>query len=492
MLKQKNKYNIIDDIRQTAKKYPTNIALQADDVSINYSKLIIETDKIAKLLADTFPGEYQKFVFIGDDCIEYIIVSLAIIASGSVFVSAGKEITKTRYNSILKDISVDYTILQDKFCKKLQPENYEFIKQFTLNDLKFSIFKKLDKAEKKEINIPTDKQFTNLQPAFIRFSSGTTSQAKGVILSHATIRDRTESANTILKMTPEDKVLWLLPMAYHFAVTIMLFLRKGCTINIAVGASPNIILQKLLKNNISFVYATPYHYSSITKIQKDKIKLPDSVRMLISTAMPLTESVALNFYKKFNLHLNQAYGIIECGLPCINHKPNEQNILTVGRPTPGTLVLIALKDEKDSFGEIVIKSSGMFDAYYSPWITKDDATSKGLFATGDIGKFQNGFLKILGRKKNMINCLGHKIFPEQVEKVIAEHESIDEVLVYSEPHTEFGEIIIAEFVTTSDKNITKNELTSFCAKKLSPQEIPHEFKQVMTLQKTENGKLKRY
>ena len=492
MLKQKKKYNIFDDIQKIAEKYPKNIALQAGNNSLTYFELITEVKAKSEFFKNIFNSEYLKCVFVGDDSIEYIIVSLALIASRSVFVSAGKEITSKKYNSILDDISVDITILQDNYTKKLQPKNYDLVEKFTVANKSFSIYKSKIKKYNSSSNEQLQKEFESLNPAFIRFTSGTTSQSKGVVLSHTTIRERTESANTVFEISANDKVLWLLPMAYHFAVTIILFLRKGCTIDIAVDMQVDKLLHKLVNDKITFVYATPFHYSKISKVTNKKIDLPKSIRMLISTAMPLTESIALDFYKKFNRYLNQAYGIIECGLPCINKKPNINNVLTVGSQVPGSFVSVALKDEKDNFGEIVVKSIGMFDAYYSPWHKTKDITCKGFFYTGDIGKFENGCLKIIGRKKNIINYLGHKVFPEQIENIIMEHDAIKEVFVFSEPHTEYGEIIICEIVLHTNKKVSENELTRFCAKKLSSQEIPNEFRIVKALQKTPNGKIKRF
>jgi len=484
------KDNIFSDIKKIAEKYPEKSAVKYGLEFISYAELYKKSAEISSFLKKSGISEYDTCLLIAEDSIEYILTALGIVASDGVFVSAGKNISKKQFNFLLNEIDIKFIILEDKFIKKLHPDSFSEEISFYTGSKKFTLYR-IDPVNKKLKNHELN-EFKSLNPAFIRFTSGTTSVRKGVVLSHKTIRDRTDAVNKIFKITEKDTVLWLLPMAYHFAVTIMLFLRHGATIDIAIGIPYSNILKNLISDSITFTYATPFHYSEIIKTTDKSIKIPNKVRMMISTAMPLTKKQSESFFATFKRYLNQAYGIIECGLPCINHKPNEKNVLSVGYQIPGAMLSLALQNEKDSFGEIVIKSPGMFDAYYSPWTPLNEATSHGMFFSGDIGKFNNGCLEIIGRKKSVINFLGHKIFPEQIETILTEHPEILDVCVKSEPHDDYGEVIIAEYVPVENSNITSTELLSFASKHLTDHEIPHHFVEVKYLDRTENGKLKRY
>jgi len=320
-------------------------------------------------------------------------------------------------------------------------------------------------------------------------------------LSHETIKARTKAANHALQITEEDHVLWLLPMAYHFAVTIMLFLQKGCTIDISVDDTQKTVVKKLISGETTFVYATPYHYSNMIRIVEelekdkeiDKITIPDSVRLLISTAMPLTEELFAKFEDKFGRFLNQAYGIIECGLPFINYRANMKNGRSVGRNLPAYEVRLALQNEDDTAGEILVKGDGFFDAYFNPWQKQDEILSSGgWFHTGDLGKFApGGYLSIVGRKKSAINFLGLKIFPEKVEDVINSHPSVAESRVVGQKHPDFGEIPAAEIIPAENHKIDEIELTKHCAKHLPKHEIPQTFEAVKDIPKTRSGKISR-
>ena len=503
-------YNLFDDIEKCAKLRKQHIALIDNSRSISYSEMLKSAKSVASKLKSFGIKEYCKCVLIGDDSPEYIFTAFGILANYGVFVSAGKEITNSKFNELLKKISVDFVILERSFCKKFIPEKYMEKSSFKVREKQFDVFYKdhlLSSSESPKcetlkqcndhIKSPSFPQndFCSINPAFIRFTSGTTGESRGVVLSHQTIKERTESANLALQITENDRVLWLLPMAYHFAVTIMLFLRKGCTIDISVDNDPKSVIAKLLNKKTTFVYGTPYHYANMiceAESGGKSVKITDSVRLLISTAMPLREELFAKFSKIFGRYLNQAYGIIECGLPCINIDANEKNGLSVGRHLPGYQLRIALKDDEDKTGEIAIKGLGFFDAYFDPWKRSSQIMSKGWFRTGDIGYFEpDGSLKIVGRKKSVINFLGLKIFPEEVERVLIAHSAVAEVRVFGEEHPDFGQLVIAEIVTVDNVKINAIELTRFCAKSLSRSEIPQEFRTVEKILKTASGKVKR-
>ena len=300
-----------------------------------------------------------------------------------------------------------------------------------------------------------------------------------------------------MKVDENDHVLWLLPMAYHFAVTIMLFLRKGCTIDISVDDPQEVILEKLSNGKTTFVYATPYHYGNMIRAVESKGKsrmtLPASIRMLISTAMPLTEELFAKFAKTFGRKLNQAYGIIECGLPFVNTKPTDDNGTTVGHHLQNYDVRLALQDHSDPAGEIIIKGPGFFDAYYDPWVKRDDVLLKGgWFHTGDMGKLApGGYLKIVGRKKSVINFLGLKIFPEKIEDILNSHPAVKESRVLGKEHPNFGEIPFAEIIPKKEKKIDEIELTKYCAERVPSHEVPQEFIKVDKIPRTRSGKIER-
>ena len=110
----------------------------------------------------------------------------------------------------------------------------------------------------KTADLANEAEFSALDPAFIRFSSGTTGASKGVVLSHAKLRERIVAANAALEIGPGDRVLWMLPMAHHFAVSIVLYLYHGaCTI---IGAShlAEQVLETARATRATVIYGAPF------------------------------------------------------------------------------------------------------------------------------------------------------------------------------------------------------------------------------------------
>ena len=104
-------------------------------------------------------------------------------------------------------------------------------------------------------------EFANVNAAFVRFTSGTTGNSKGVVLSHETIFARIQAANEGLHLGPDDRIVWLLSMAYHFTVSIVAYLSFGCTILLPTNSFGITIIRLAVDYNATLIYAAPMHYN---------------------------------------------------------------------------------------------------------------------------------------------------------------------------------------------------------------------------------------
>ncbi len=159
----------------------------------------------------------------------------------------------------------------------------------------------------------------DLNPAFIRFTSGSTGRSKGVVLSHATIQDRIHAANDYLRIGPKDRIIWLLSMSHHFVVSITSYLSFGAAIVLCPNHLGATIVERCTRHKGTIIYGSPIHYELMAG-DASGCMLPN-LRMPISTTIALGRDTAAAFQRRFNKGLVQAYGIIEVGLPCINDDP---------------------------------------------------------------------------------------------------------------------------------------------------------------------------
>jgi long-chain acyl-CoA synthetase len=333
-----------------------------------------------------------------------------------------------------------------------------------------------------------------LEKLHIRFSSGTTGRSKGVVLSHRKLRERIEAANAALAIGPGDRVLWMLPMAHHFAVSIMLYLYHGACTVIGESRLAEEILETALSSRATVIYAAPFHYALLAADNSGH-PWPD-LRLAVSTAAALPTQVARKFSHRYQKHISQGLGIIEIGLPLLNTSGAAETPEAVGRPLPAYDV--ELRDEEGRHvgigksGELWIKGPGMFDAYFSPWQTLDELCVDGWFPTGDLAQADAaGRIHIRGRKHGVINVSGMKVFPEEVEAVISQHPHVAACRVYGMNHPMVGTIPIAEIQAHAGFPPSVMELSKWCRARLSAYKIPARFRVVERLETTASGKIRR-
>ncbi|MFO7667070.1 MAG: class I adenylate-forming enzyme family protein [Desulfobacterales bacterium] len=476
--------NIFETIKKETAGYGEKTAVIENNQSISYRELISTAENLASRLKNNGIKPGDRIALLCNDSIDYIIISLTILAIKAAVVPVSSSLSWDETDAVLNRIDVNGLIFDKRSYSGTDAE--PFFSGFNGRGEFFLLRRKAKDLLPEE--------YYALNPAFIRFSSGTTGASKGVLLSHESIIERTDAANRVLRITPDDIVIWVLSMSYHFVVTILLFLRRASTIVLCGNAFPESFIENIKNRKGTFTYASPFHYHLLSNSGYIPTDLFSGVRIAISTAMKLPQTTAGEFYDKFKVELSEAYGIIEVGLPFINLSGNPAKRGSAGKVLPDYDIKIENRD-KNGIGEVHVKGKGMFDAYFSPWQSGTKAINDGWFNTGDLGKVDDdGYLFISGRDKNVINFAGMKIFPEEVEYILNRHPAVRESLVYGVSHPRYGELPCAKIVFNEGINsgFDINEIRRFCYPLLTSYKVPKEILPVKELEKTASGKLKRW
>ncbi len=472
--------NIVDMIREETKNHRVRTALREGTRTVSYAELMQKTEQLAGLLKDLPVKKYARTGLLVREGIDYVILNLAVLSLQVVIVPVPQASSKDEIDQIIRDMKLDLLIYEKSLYSA--EENISVIGAFDQRPLEAVFFK----AEMKEQN-----EFESLNPAFIRFTSGTTGQSKGVVISHESIRDRTEGADQALKITHNDTVIWVLSMAYHFIVTILLFLRRGAAIVLCEHEIPKGLIEGLRQGDATFIYAAPVHYEAMANTTEINPAHYSHVRMAVCTTAHLSPSAAEAFAAKFGFELSPAYGVIELGLPCVNDSGIAEKRRSAGRILSGYECRLEGTD-KEGTGIVQIKGAGFFDAYFSPWQTRNQVVRDGWFETGDLGRLdKDGFLFLLGRNQQVINFMGMKIFPREIEEVLQQNPLIEQAYVYGEDHSVYGQMPCAKIVLKTDQtNFNEDELRKFCYANLPSYKVPKKFECVQELKKTKSGKVR--
>ncbi len=461
-------FNTYSFLENAASKWADKPAVHDELGTISFAELFSKTEKLKLQLSEKEIGKGCGLGIICKNNRNFIVGLFGGLGSGATVLPVAHHLQQAEREKLFAEASL-HAVVEEK-------ENGEFTITLT-------------KRSKENIFAP---HVPNA--AFVRFTSGTTGKSKGVIISHQRVLERCEAANKALQLNENDCVVWVLPMAYHFVVSVMLYVKTGAAIAICNDFTASSILNYANKFNGTLLYASPMHIRLLaadTSIDNFK-----SMKRVVSTSTAIPVQYAQAFKNRYGLDVQQAFGIIEVGLPVINTKSAAQHPEAIGHAIPDYSVEILDDDFKilppAVVGKLAVKGPGMFDAYLSPQQPSEEILQQGWFITGDLAsKSADGLLKIEGREKSMINVSGNKVFPEEVEAVLKEHTAVKEARVFSGKHVLTGEVVNAEVVLNEDASANAEELILFCRKKLSPFKVPQNIIFSETLNMTGSGKVKR-
>ncbi|MBA3709983.1 MAG: long-chain fatty acid--CoA ligase [Planctomycetes bacterium] len=333
--------------------------------------------------------------------------------------------------------------------------------------------------------------------AYVRLSSGTTGAAKGVLLSHETILARIAAANAGLRITPDDRVLWLLPMAYHVAVSLLLYLQQGAALVFGNSLRASVTAAIARAESVTIAYASPYHIRRLAELPPGN-DLPRSLTRVVSTTTALDATAAIDFRARHGLDVRQGLGIIEVGLPFVSEGSPGEAPGELGRPLPAFQVAILAPDGQvvpvGETGELAIAGPGLFDAYLQPWRTRAEVLVDGCFLTGDLAAQDDaGRIRLLGRCKDIINVGGVKVFPLEVEAVLEAHPWVAASRVRAMPDARTGDHVHADVQLSplADQARVEAELSAWCVQRLAPLKRPAHFTFTTALERTASGKVRR-
>jgi acyl-CoA synthetase (AMP-forming)/AMP-acid ligase II len=435
--------------------------------TLDYAGVLARAEAVAKDLARAGVVAGQRVALVAENTLDHVPVAFGILASGACLVPIAPTLRAAEIATVLAEIDVNAVV-------RLRDET--------------------PAVEWIDRDRPAAPGFDATDAAFVRFTSGTTAEQKGVILGHGDVLARVVAADAVLALGPDDRVLWTLSLAYHFAVTITAYLRAGAHVLLCADSLPGALVEACARERPTLLYGSPIQFARMAHAGRRPAL--ESVRTALSTTAALPSEVAAAFDAAFEVPLGQAYGIIEAGLPCINTRANGESAASVGRAVPGYAVAVlgpgGAALEPGAPGEVVVRGAGLFSGYYRPWRPRATLLRDGWFMTGDVGTLDGaGCLTLRGRTKSTIVVAGMKVFPEEVEAVLDRQPGVRESRVIGRAHPRLGEIPCAEVVAEAGATLDPRALGAACAEVLSSFKVPVEVRIVDAIPRTAAGKIRR-
>ena len=351
-------------------------------------------------------------------------------------------------------------------------------------------------AEGKEETYETVARAPN-EAAAILYTSGTTGRSKGAVLSH---RNLASNALTLVEQwgfTRGDVLLHALPV-YHVHG---LFVACHC---VMLSSSRMLWLAKFdarevvdLLPHATVMMGVPTFYTRLLAEPGFDRQACRHMRLFVSGSAPLLAETFAEFEERTGHAILERYGLTETGMNTANPLGGKRVAGSVGQPLPGISVRVVDEEGRPCptgvVGAVQVKGPNVFGGYWRmPDRTQEEFTSDGYFRTGDMGQWlPNGYLKIVGRAKDLIITGGLNVYPKEIEEKIDALPGVAESAVIGVPDPDFGEAVTAVVVTRTGHTLTEPELISALKAEIAGFKVPKRVYFVSQLPRNAMGKVQK-
>jgi malonyl-CoA/methylmalonyl-CoA synthetase len=306
------------------------------------------------------------------------------------------------------------------------------------------------------------------EPALIGYTSGTTGSPKGAVLSHANLLAGSESVALAWRWTAADRLVLALPLFHAHGLCVGLHgtLLAGASAVLLPRFEVDAVLDAAGDHAASLFFGVPTMYHRLA--QSPRVGELSRLRLCVSGSAPLPADLHRALAERGGQQVLERYGMTETMMLVSNPYDGERRPGSVGFLLPG----VELRLSGGREGEIQVRGPNVFAGYRERPQATADSFSDGWFCTGDLGSIDaDGYVRILGRSKELIISGGLNVYPREVEEVLLDHPDVAEVAVVGTPSDEWGEVVTA-FVVGAGRHRTAEPLLAFAAEQLAPFKRP--------------------
>jgi acyl-CoA synthetase (AMP-forming)/AMP-acid ligase II len=337
--------------------------------------------------------------------------------------------------------------------------------------------------------------------ALLLHTSGTTSRPKLVPLSQRNVTASARNIGTTLALSPADTCLNIMPLfhVHGLMAGVLSSIGAGAQVCCTPGFNALRFFHWLEEVHPTWTTGVPtMHRAILGRAERNpEILARRRLRFIRSSSAQLRPRLMEQIEQAFQAPVIEAYGMTEAAHQMASNPlpPRQRKAGSVGMAAGPEIAIMDAQGKllpRGESGEIVIRGPNVTSGYVDNPEANAKAFSNGWFRTGDQGNLdEDGYLRINGRLKEMINRGGEKISPLEVDVVLMEHPAVQVALTFGMPHETLGEEVAAAVVLKEGKTATERELRGFAEKHLVHYKVPHHIVFVKELPRGPTGKLQR-
>ncbi|MGZ4138266.1 MAG: long-chain-fatty-acid--CoA ligase [Actinomycetota bacterium] len=518
---------------ESIRLFSNNIATDFEGQTLTYAQLGDAVDKFASVLRDLGVGKGTRVGTLLPNLPQNIITYYAALRLGGVMVENNPLYTERELEHQLSDSGVEVLVVMDQFYPKIKAIRNELpkLREVVVTDV-FDAFKGIKallgpytkKGKSVLARVPKTEPVrfwkdvmraakggvaqTPIDPkedlAQLQYTGGTTGLSKGVMLTHFNVVSNCEQLRSWFTDAQPGKetILAALPLFHSYAQAVCMNL--GLMVGAKIVLEPNprdlvAVLHTINRTKPTLLPGVPTLYANLLAHPKLGDTDMRSIRQCLSAAAPLPGEVQEQWEKVTGGRLVEGYGLSEAS-PFTHANPlfGKRKIGTIGLPAPETdCKLVDVDDPTKEIaapgpGELCLKGPQVMQGYWNHPEETAETIRDGWLHTGDIAEVDDeGYFKIVDRKKDMIIVGGFNVYQRDVEEVLYSHPKVLECAVIGKPNARASETVKAFIVLKPGQSMTAEEIEKYCREKLTAYKVPKEFEFVADLPKTMVGKVLR-
>ena len=484
-----------DGLRRNASKFLLKIAAKDRFREITYADLNTRVNQLAHGLLSLGVRKGDAVAVSVGNRIEHLEIVFATAKIGALVIPVDVKWKALELASVVASLEAKFIVLEDdcvqEFSKAKELKDLSLVKAVLLStDLTYCGLLNGKSTAEPDIEVDEDDPFA------VMLTSGTTGFPKGCLATHRTFVFHCIN-NAIEKgLGAHDKALLSSPIYFNagrsFTLGVIYF---GGTVILHERFDAEEVLKTIERERVTYVGAVPTMCERMLQALETKRYNTTSLRCLAITGGKVHPSVLDKLKAKITPNIYRTYASTDSGQMAIS-KPGDMDNKPNAAGRPVWCVELRIVDDNDhplkvgEVGEIICQSPLATHGYYKNPEATNASFRDGWFYTGDIGYFdEEGFLFVVGRKKDMVKSGGISVYPLEIESVIYSHPDVLEAAVIGVPDTEWGEAVKAVAVLRPDSSLDAQELIAYCKERLSAYKVPKSVEFRASLPHTEIGKI---
>lgn len=395
-----------------------------------------------------------------------MLLFFAVTRAGAVYVPINPDFTE-RESSVLIEDSMPVLLIDNSGCNTSLPHE--------IRNFSFGTNQSNDLLAIEPTSLPPSPDAQS--GATMLFTSGTTGRPKGAPLTHENLLSNVLALADAWGISHKDRLLHVLPVfhGHGLFLGIAMMIVRGATVRLLPKYEAEATLRYLPEATVFM--AVPAIYTSLLEHKDFTQKVCRKLRLATSGSAPLSPELfeALRF--RMGILVVERYGLTETCILTTNPIDGSARVGSVGCPLSCVELRITNDEnvalESGQAGRVQVRGPSVIEGYWRRPERKEDWTSDGWFDTGDLGqKDEDGYLWLVGRKKDLIITGGFNVYPREIEIELEALEGVAEAVVFGVPHPDFGEGVMAAVRPESDKMVNLKSLESALGEKLAKYKRP--------------------